>query len=868
MTIQKENYTQDISFDDLSKVKAISAEKEIKFEKKVDYIGTFKKENIKILLEKTGHGTDDTLVQNLPDDTEFILNKIYQLTVEESIKILENAIEYHNDDPNFPNDDYELMKTLVKKSDLEKDKNEDELFQIKLLASLIHYLSPYPEVRAVTDPFDEPDIPIETIRSYTLAILWVLIGSAVNEFFSHRYPSISLSSSVIQILMYPCGKFWAWCVPDWGFTYKGKRISLNPGPWTYKEQMFSTLLYAITSPGVYITYNVVVQKLEIFYNNKWCDFGFQFLLAMSTQFLGFGIAGILRKFVVYPVRAMWPTILPTLALNRALLKPEKKERIHGWKLTKYQFFFIFFLFMFLYFWLPNYLFQALSYFNWITWIDKNNFNLAVICGQVLGLGLNPIPTFDWNVANYLTPLTVPFFANMNIVVGIFLAFFAITGVYYNNYYWSAYLPVNSNAIFTNKGESYQVTQILTNGLLDKQKYQSYSPPYYTAANLVVYGAFFAIYPFSFMYTCYIERRSLIESLKEVKKTIQNWKRSNFEGFTDPHSRMMAKYKEVPDWWFLIIVIVSLVFAILAVSLYPTHTPVWLIFMAFGMNIVFLIPFALIYSTTGFSLGLNVLVELICGYALPGNGVALMTIKALGYNIGGQADNYISNQKMAHYSKIPPLALFRGQIITTTIQVLVVLGVVNWQISNVDNFCQPGQKQRFTCPSEKTFYSASVFWGVIGPKRVFSEIYPLLEKCFLIGFLLGIFFILVKRFLPRYFPNIIQPTLIMGGFIQVFAPYNLMYVIPGIYLSFTFMYYIKKHYLAWFEKYNYVLVSSFDAGVAFSALIMFFAVQYHNINVNWWGNLISFEGVDGGVGRQSLLDVASTTKKYFGYDNWS
>lgn len=825
------------------------------------YIGNFEDRFVSRALFKTGHGVDDD-IHDLPRDTEFILSKVSSLSDEEAIAILEEAIVDHDDDPNFPEDDYLEMKELV------SSKNVDDpewQFEAKLLAVLIAFHSPYPEVRSVTDPFDDKTLPVETIRSYFLGIIWTIIGSGVNEFFSHRQPSISLSTSIIQILLYPCGMFCEKFLPDWGFTVRGKRHSLNPGPWNYKEQMFATILFAVTSPGVYASYNIITQK--VFYHSTWVSFGFQFLLDVSTQFIGFSFAGILRKFVIYPVRAMWPTALPTLALNRALLKPEKKENIHGWTISKYKFFWITFFAMFCYFWIPDYLFQALSTFNWMNWIAPNNFNLAIISGSTLGLGLNPIPTFDWNIASYLTPLTIPFFSQVNMVAGVMMAFFCIVGVYYSNYYWSAYLPINSNSIFTNTGASYQVSEVLTDGLLDLEKYRAYSPPLYSAANLVTYGAFFAIYPLVFIYTCYIERKSIVHSLKQVKKSLQNFRRSNFADFKDPHSRMMAEYEEVPDYYFLIILIISLVLGIICVEIYPTNTPVWGIFFTIGINFVFLVPLVLVFAVTGQQLGLNVLVELIVGYALPGNGTALMTLKAFGYNIDGQADNYISDQKMLHYAKISPMAIFRGQIITTMIQVFVSLGVVNWQISNVENFCDPEQSQRFSCPNERTYYSASVFWGVIGPKRVFGEIYPLLKWCFLMGFLISLLLIAIKWRFPRLFRNTIQPTVIVTGFLNIFAPYNLNYVLPGMYISYAFMYHIRRRYLSWFEKYNYVLTSALDAGVAFSAVIIFFAVQYHPKNISWWGNNVPWEGIDGENGRIALIEELPA-RGFFGPDSWS
>ena len=75
-------------------------------------------------------------------------------------------------------------------------------------------------------------------------------------------------------------------------------------------------------------------------------------------------------------------------------------------------------------------------------------------------------------------------------------------------------------------------------------------------------------------------------------------------------------------------------------------------------ISFLIPLTSIASVTGFSFGLNVLVELIVGYAIPNSGIALITLKAYGYNIDSQASNYITDQKLAHYAKIPPRAILK------------------------------------------------------------------------------------------------------------------------------------------------------------------------------------------------------------------
>ena len=253
--------------------------------------------------------------------------------------------------------------------------------------------------------------------------------------------------------------------------------------------------------------------------------------------------------------------------------------------------------------------------------------------------------------------------------------------------------------------------------------------------------------------------------------------------------------------------------------------------------------------------------MIIGYAVPGNGDALMFLKALGFNITGQALQYVYDLKMAHYAKVPPRAVFRGQFFGTIFQIIASLLVINWEIYNLKGICTDEQSNNFSCPSEVSYYSSSVFWGVIGPKRVFNKLYPILPYCFLIGFLLAILCLLIRRYFykqTRWF----QPAVVIGGLFN-YAPYNLSYFIPGLYVCFAFNHYIKRRYSAWWEKYNYVLSSALDAGVAFGGIIIFFAVQYHDKSITWWGNTVSYSGTDGGLGQTSLLDPTSAKDGYFG-----
>ena len=77
--------------------------------------------------------------------------------------------------------------------------------------------------------------------------------------------------------------------------------------------MFATITFNV---AIYTTnsFNMsAVLRLPMFYNYEFVGFGFQLMLTLCCQFAGLAFAGINRRFSVYPVKAIWPYILQTLA---------------------------------------------------------------------------------------------------------------------------------------------------------------------------------------------------------------------------------------------------------------------------------------------------------------------------------------------------------------------------------------------------------------------------------------------------------------------------------------------------------------------------------------------------------------------------
>lgn len=75
----------------------------------------------------------------------------------------------------------------------------------------------------------------------------------------------------------------AFILPDWGLTIRGKRYTVNPGPWTSKEQLFATIIFSGASTIGNFT-GLLVMRLPIFFNQRWANFGFAIVLALANQF--------------------------------------------------------------------------------------------------------------------------------------------------------------------------------------------------------------------------------------------------------------------------------------------------------------------------------------------------------------------------------------------------------------------------------------------------------------------------------------------------------------------------------------------------------------------------------------------------------
>ncbi|KAH9318569.1 hypothetical protein KI387_020338 [Taxus chinensis] len=694
--------------------------------------------------------------------------------------------------------------------------------------------SPIEEVALTVPATDDPTQPVLTIRTWVLGVICCITLAFLNQFFGYRSIALSISSVAAQIVVLPVGRFLAATVPDKKLRIPGTKwgFSLNPGPFSMKEHTLITIFASAGSGGVYAVNIFTIVKA--FYHIN-IDPVAIWMLVITTQMLGFGWAGIFRKLLVESSYMWWPTNLVQVSLFRAL--HEKDRRPKG-GLTRLQFFIIVMACSFAYYVVPNLFFPAISNLSILCYIWKKSVTVQQIGSGIAGLGVGSIG-LDWNtIAGFLgTPLATPWFAIANVMAGFLFVVYILTPfLYWNNVYSAKKFPIFDSALYTKHGQPYKVSDIIgKNFQFNEQAYNQYGAIHMTAFFAVTYGVGFATLSATISHVCLFHGREIWQQTRASLK----------DKSVDVHTRLMkTNYKSVPQWWFIIMLVFMLAVAMVACEGFnkQLQLPWWGILFACAIALAFTLPVGVIQATTNQQPGLNIITEYIIGYVYPGRPLANVAFKTYGYISMVQALAFLQDFKLGHYMKIPPRSMFAVQVLGTAIASTVYFGTAWWLLDTVPNICTH-KNSEFTCPGDAVFYSASIIWGLVGPRRVFGNlgIYEKTNWFFLLGAVAPVFVWLIRKKFPntKWLQYIHTPILIGAtGNMPPAKPVN--FIMWGM-VGFIFNYIVFKRYKNWWVRHNYILSAGLDAGVAFLAILAYFTLQYEEIGINevgqpdWWGS---------------------------------
>lgn len=805
------------------------------------------------VLPKVGHV--ETPVEEKRDDIFTSEEKGQHIQSAEALEpeadeVLDNLKQLkkeHKFDPNLPDDVYEEI---------------DEAFHAdsktrKEIANDLLDNSPYPEVRAAVPNYDEGGLA-NTLRAWVIGMTLATVFSAINALLSMRQPYIAISSYVAQVLSYPIGYAWARYMPEGRFSLLGKEYRLNPGPFNKKEHTIIVLMANATFGGgaAYATDIVLAQRA--FYKQRF-GWPFEIFLCISNNMLGFGLAGLFNRFLVQPAAMLWPsnfvnTTLFTALHDSPLPDPAKTS---GWKMGKYRLFCLAAIGSFVWYFIPGYIFPALSAFAFATFAAPQNVVVNQLFGAWSGLSLLPI-TFDWSqISGFnFSPLIAPWHAIANTLIGMVTFYwFTTIGVHYSGAFYSKYLPISDSNSYDNTGNTYNVSRIINKQTqtFDLKAYQEYSPLFLSTTFMLSYGLSFASIAAVLVHTALFHGKDI-------------WHR--FRNFNvleeDVHARMMGKYKQVPLWWYL-----ATLAGMIAIGLgicvgYPTHLPWWAFLFSILIGAFFFLPIGIVQAVTNIGIGLNVFTEFVVGYMLPGRPMAMMLFKAYGYMALFQGIFFCGDMKLGTYMKVsrecrcrgaapvhrcaiqvPPRVTFACQMIACAWCSVVQIAVINWALGSIEDVCHQDQKNHFSCPNGKVFFNASIIWGAIGPKRIFSsgQLYSPMLYFFIPGLILPAAIYFGARMFPKSPIKYLSAPIIFGGAGLIPPATPLNYISWGV-VGYIFNKVIRNRHRGWWSFYNYILSAGLDVGLAFSTILIFSALEMTNTSFPaWWGNTGALNTLD-------------------------
>ncbi|RWR87643.1 oligopeptide transporter 7-like protein [Cinnamomum micranthum f. kanehirae] len=727
---------------------------------------------------------------------------------------------------------------------IEEEKDDDNISSPELDNSPIQQV-------ALTVPItDDPSIPVLTFRMWFLGLLSCVLLSFLNQFFWYRSEPLSINAISAQIAVVPFGRLMAATLSERRF-FKGSRweFTLNPGPFNIKEHVLITIFANAGAGTVYAIH--IVTAIKAYYKKR-TTFLPAFLVSLTTQVLGFGWAGLFRRFLVEPAEMWWPMNLVQVSLfsrNKASLVVdvaagaggegsawalnEKEKRVKG-RTTRNQFFLIAFICSFCYYVIPGYLFPMLTSISWVCWIFPQSILAQQLGSGLSGLGIGAIG-IDWSaVSSYLgSPLASPWFATANVAVGFVIVMYVMTPIaYWLNVFNAKTFPIFSDELFTSTGQEYDIASIIDSKFhLDLKAYNKNGPLHLSTFFAMTYGIGFAALTATIVHVCVFHGRDIWNlTISAATKTKM-----------DVHSRLMQKYKQVPEWWFQVILIGTIALSLFACEYYKDQLqlPWWGVLLACAVALVFTLPIGVISATTNQMPGLNIVTEYMMGYMYPGRPVANMCFKVYGYISMVQALSFLSDFKLGHYMKIPPRSMFMAQVVGTLVSALIYMGTAWWLLESIPNICDTAllpPDSPWTCPMDHVFYDASVIWGLIGTRRIFGDLglYPSINWFFLGGAVAPILVWLVHKAFPsKEWIRLINMPVLLGA-TGMMPPATAVNFTNWIFIGFISGFIIYRYRRDWWQRNNYVLSGALDAGLAFMGVLLYLCMGLENISFTWWG----------------------------------
>lgn len=520
--------------------------------------------------------------------------------------------------------DYELKSPLSANSDASEKQQIPPLYVLN--DELEHYNAPAETARdfvtEVLHAVDDPTLNPWTFRVWFLGIGLSTFGGTLATIYYFKPQVVGVSTIFLAVISYVLGELMSHLIPSKGLIGK----LFNPYPFNKKEHAAIVVMAASAANAPLAVEVLAVNKL---WYNKTPHPIIAILLTFSSQCLGYGVAGLLRKTLVYPTKMLFPALLPVNSLL---------EVLHGEKsqVTKrLRVFYIGFGVLFFWEFFPQYIMPVLTGISVFCLAKQDSLVFTNLFGGSNGnegLGLLSL-CLDWQYIGGAC-MWLPLQTLTNNLVGNCLCIICFMAVYYSNIWRSMDFPFLSQLLFTQESNSthyvrFNQTQILDANLaVDDSLLGAQGLPYFTGSfityilstNLAITATFTHMLIWNYDDIKSAWSFANIANMKRLANP-QSWnlrfwrpsessEKADYE--EDPHYKLMLAYKDAPNWWFGLVLVMSIVFGLISIFYAHSTLPWWGFLVAISLSSVCILFFAAQYAITGFAFGVQPVIQMLGG----------------------------------------------------------------------------------------------------------------------------------------------------------------------------------------------------------------------------------------------------------------
>ncbi|KAG6860897.1 hypothetical protein C0995_006336 [Termitomyces sp. Mi166 len=553
---------------------------------------------------------------------------------------------------------------------------------------------------------DDPTLPIFTFRMWFLGLGLSCFGAVLGQIFYFRPQTVLVSRLFLMIISYLLGKLLEEIIPGPSASAKIKMPDnhfwrfMNHGPFNIKEHVAITIMSSTASSSA--TAISIFAAQDLYYNVR-PNVAVGIFTLIGSQLIGYGTAGIMRSFLVYPTFAVYPQLMPNIQLFETLHRGQ--EAVMQKKRLK--FFWIIFIAIFIWEWFPEYIAPTLTGISIFCLADQKSAWVTRVFGGAAGNeGLGTFSLcLDWAYVgaggDSIGALFTPLATQLSLYGGCAVCMVAFCACYAMNTWNAQNFPFLTQLLYYENGTEYNQLSILNDDFtLNPEKLAQQGLPWYAASQLL----------FMVSRTIYIGAAITHFLLWHSKTVFSIILQSRKSGCTDLHyqkMKVMNVYKEISNYWYLAIFIGTLGMALGTAYGANSGLPWWALIIALVFAWLFVPIIGTLYATVGYAPSIENMVQMLGGALVPGRPVANMYFTLYGFNTVAQALALLQDLKLGQYTKLPPIVTFVVQTIGT-----VIGGLLNFVIMKRDVLRSVQGTNVWSGQQVQSYNSAAIAWGAL------------------------------------------------------------------------------------------------------------------------------------------------------------